>query len=131
MKPITICAVFGILLAAVLYTVAAFAERRAGLLKASHLALFWLGLVADIIATTLMSMISGGYKLNLHGILGVGAILVMMSHSIWATLVFARKHTVLMRQFHKFSITVWALWMVTLVTGFLLALPSVILRANG
>lgn len=131
MKPMTLAAVVGILLAAALYTTAAFAERRARILKASHLALFWAGFVVDVVATTLMTLISGGFSLNLHGVLGVGAILVMLAHSSWATVVLVRKQANLMRQFHTFSLAVWALWMVTLVTGFALALPRVIARGKA
>lgn len=130
-KPMTLAAVVGILLAAALYTTATFAERRARILKASHLRLFWSGFVVDVIATTLMTMISGGLSLNLHGVLGVGAILVMLGHSTWATVVLALKQAKLMRQFHTFSLAVWALWMITLVTGFALALPRVIARGKG
>ena len=131
MKPMTLAAVAGILLAAALYTTATFAERRARVLKASHLRLFWSGFVVDVIATTLMTMISGGFSLNLHGVLGVGAILVMLGHSTWATVVLALKQAKLMRQFHTFSLAVWALWMITLVTGFALALPRVIARSKN
>ncbi len=127
----TLAAVVGILLAAALYTTATFAERRARILKASHLRLFWSGFVVDVIATTLMTMISGGFSLNLHGVLGVGAILVMLGHSSWATVVLALKQAKLMRQFHTFSLAVWALWMITLVTGFALALPRVIAKGKG
>ncbi len=127
----TLAAVVGILLAAALYTTATFAERRARILKASHLRLFWSGFAVDVIATTLMTLISGGFSLNLHGVLGVGAIFVMLGHSTWATVVLALNQAKLIRQFHTFSLAVWALWMITLVTGFALALPRVIARGKG
>jgi uncharacterized repeat protein (TIGR03987 family) len=127
----TSSAVVGILLAAVLYTTASFAERRARVLKPSHLVLFWLGLSVYIVATTLMSLISGGFKFDLHGVLGVGAIVVMLAHSTWATIVLAFKQETLMRQFHSFSLAVWALWMVTLISGFALALPHVMARSKA
>lgn len=131
MKPITLAAVLGILLAAVLYTTAAFSERRARLLKPRHLGLFWAGLVVDTLATTLMGIIAGGFHLNLHGVLGVGAIVVMLGHTTWATVVLALKQDKLMHQFHTFSLAVWALWMVTLVSGFALALPRVMARSKA
>ena len=123
MKPMTMAAVVGILLAALFYTTATFAERRARVLKPSHLWLFWAGLVVDTIATTLMSIIAGGFHLNIHGVLGVGAIFVMLGHTTWATAVLTLKQDRLMHQFHTFSTAVWALWMITLVSGFALALP--------
>ncbi len=131
MKPITMAAVVGILLAAALYTTATFAERRARVLKPSHLKLFWAGLFVDTIATTLMTILSGGLHLNIHGVLGVGAIFVMLGHTTWATAVLTLKQDRLMHQFHTFSTAVWALWMITLVSGFALALPRMTARTRA
>lgn len=125
MSPVLTGAVVGILLAAALYSVAVFAERRAGVLRPWHLVVFWVGFAVDTTATTLMSMITGGITMDIHGILGVSAILIMLVHSVWATVVLVRKDEGAARQFHKFSLAVWVLWMVTLVTGFGLSLPKV------
>ena len=124
MPPIVIGAVVFILLAAITYTVAVFAELRSRTLKPWHLALFWLGLVFDTTGTTLMSRIAGGFELNIHGALGVLAIALMLIHATWATTVLLLKREDFMRNFHHFSLTVWALWMVSLVTGFALAIPA-------
>ena len=131
MKPITMAAVLGILLAAALYTTAAFSERRARLLKGGHLVLFWAGLVVDTVATALMTRIAGGLHADVHGLLGVGAILVMLGHTLWATAVLVLHREALRRQFHTFSLAVWGLWMVTLVSGFALALPRVVARSRA
>ncbi len=124
MSPLTIAAAVGILLAAAIYTVAVFAERRAGVLKPRHLALFWAGFVVDTTATTLMSVIAGGIERDLHGFLGFSAIAVMAAHTIWATIVLVRQHERWLARFHTLSLAVWALWMITLVTGFSQALPK-------
>ncbi len=124
MSPTLIGAVVSILTAATIYTIAVFAEFRARTLKPWHLALFWAGLVFDTIGTTLMSDIAGGFKLNIHGALGVLAIALMLIHATWATTVLLLKRETFMRNFHHFSLTVWALWMVSLVTGFALAIPA-------
>ena len=47
-----------ITLALVFYTIGVFGERRAGTLKKSHLALFWLGLICDTTGTTIMTTIA-------------------------------------------------------------------------
>ena len=47
-----------ITLALVFYTIGVFGERRAGTLKKSHLALFWLGLICDTTGTTIMTAIA-------------------------------------------------------------------------
>ncbi len=129
MSPIAIGAVVFILLAAVTYTIAVFAEFRARTLKPWHLALFWLGLVFDTTGTTLMSKIAGGFELNIHGALGVLAIALMLIHAGWATYVMLRGRDKWLHNFHHFSLTVWSLWMVALVTGFALAIPAMMAGA--
>lgn len=126
MSPTLIVAVVTILLAAVLYSVAVFAEHRSGVLKPWHVALFWAGLASDTLSTTLMSDLAGGFKFNIHGILGILAILLMIVHAVWATVAIMRADERVLRDFHKFSLAVWSLWMVTLVTGFALALRAMV-----
>jgi uncharacterized repeat protein (TIGR03987 family) len=121
MTPTLALASGSILLAAVLYTIAVFGERKAGTLNRKHLVLFWLGLVFDTTGTTLMSEIAGGWKWDLHGMVGVAAIVLMLVHAVWATIAYALKQESVLRNFHKFSIHVWALWMVALVSGFVMA----------
>jgi len=126
MSPTLIVAVVTILLAAGLYSVAVFAEHRSGVLKPWHVALFWAGLASDTLSTTLMSGLAGGFKLNIHGALGLLAILLMIIHAVWATIAIVRADERVLHDFHKFSLAVWALWMVTLVTGFGLAIPAML-----
>jgi uncharacterized repeat protein (TIGR03987 family) len=117
MSPTLIAAVVTILTAAVIYTIAVFAEQRSGVLKPWHLALFWLGLVFDTTGTTLMSDIAGGWKLNIHGALGVLAIVLMLIHAGWATIALVFKQEAVLSKFHTFSVHVWGLWMASLVSG--------------
>jgi uncharacterized repeat protein (TIGR03987 family) len=128
MSPTLIAAVVTILLAAAFYTFAVFAEHRAGILKRWHLALFWIGFVSDTTSTTLMSAVAGGWRPNLHGLLGVGSILLMLVHCIWATVAIVQDKKSVLERFHRFSLAVWALWMVTLVTGFGLAIPEILAK---
>jgi uncharacterized repeat protein (TIGR03987 family) len=131
MSPGLIFAVVTILTAAAIYTVAVFAEHRSGILKPWHLALFWLGFVFDTVSTTVMSELAGGFRFNLHGVLGVIAILLMFVHSTWATIALLMKREDVLRNFHRFSLTVWALWMVSLVTGFVIGIPDMLARAKS
>jgi len=71
-----------------------------------------------------MSQLAGGFELNIHGVLGVLAIVIMLVHAAWATTVLLLKRAQLMRNFHHFSLTAWTLWMISLVTGFAIAIPS-------
>jgi uncharacterized repeat protein (TIGR03987 family) len=118
--PKLIFAITSILLAAVLYTVAVFGERRMHVLKPWHLGLFWCGLVFDTTGTTLMSQIAGGWKWDVHGVTGVLAIALMLIHSVWATIVMVLRKERALHSFHRFSIHVWALWMAALISGFVM-----------
>lgn len=124
MSPTLTAAVVSILTAATIYTIAVFAEYRSHQLKTWHLALFWSGLVFDTIGTTLMGDIAGGFRLNIHGVLGILAIVLMLVHAGWATAVRLLKQERFLRNFHHFSLSVWTLWMTSLVTGFVLAIPT-------
>jgi uncharacterized repeat protein (TIGR03987 family) len=128
MSPTLIGAVVSILTAAVIYTIAVFSERSSGVLKPWHLALFWLGLVFDTIGTTLMSDIAGGFKFNIHGALGAAAIALMLLHAGWATIAIVFKQESVLNKFHTFSVHVWGLWMVSLVSGMVLAMSAVLAK---
>lgn len=129
MSPTLIAAVVTITAAAVFYTVAVFAERRAGVLVPWHLALFWTGFAFDVTGTTLMSAVAGGWKGDIHGWLGVSAIVVMLVHCVWATVAIVLKQESVLRRFHTFSLAVWALWMTSLLTGYALAVPRMLAKA--
>jgi uncharacterized repeat protein (TIGR03987 family) len=113
-----IIAMISILLAAVLYTIAVFSERSAGVLKPWHLALFWLGFIFDTTGTTLMAQIAGGWKPDVHGLIGALAIVLMLVHSSWASIALGLKQDRVLHSFHRYSLAVWALWMIALVSGF-------------
>lgn len=109
-------------LALILYTVAVWSERKQGVLKVWHLVLFASGLVFDSTGTYIMSVIAEnpGFSLNIHGILGALAIFLMLFHTAWAANVLWKKDEKLKKQFHKLSIGVWSIWLVSYVTGIIL-----------
>jgi uncharacterized repeat protein (TIGR03987 family) len=107
-----------ITLALILYSIGVFAERIAGRLKAWHLAFFWGGLVCDTIGTGIMMEYAGGLGWDVHSVTGVAAILLMVIHAIWATVVLVRKDERAITNFHKFSVVVWIIWLVPYLNGF-------------
>jgi uncharacterized repeat protein (TIGR03987 family) len=118
MSTTLILAIVFINLAMLLYTVGVWAERFQRILKWWHCILFWCGLVSDTIGTTEMSRISGSLiKFNFHGMTGMTAILLMMFHAVWATIVLIQRNENRMRVFHKFSIVVWAIWLIPMISG--------------
>lgn len=114
-------AVVAITAALVFYTLGVFGERRAGILKRRHLVLFWLGLACDSTGTALMSSIASsqlsGPATSLHAITGMLAIILMLFHAVWATVVLVRGDERARRSFHKLSICVWLVWLVPYCLG--------------
>ena len=55
--------------------------------------------------------------MSAHGITGTIAIILMLIHAVWATAVLARRDDRAMRNFHRFSIAVWVIWLVPFVLG--------------
>lgn len=107
-----------IVLALILYTVGVWAERIQRRLKWWHTVLFWTGFTADTIGTTAMSILSGSlFAITFHGITGNIAIGLMMFHAIWATVVLTRKNEKMILNFHRFSIIVWAIWLIPMISG--------------
>ena len=121
-----------ITLALVLYTIGVFAERRSGTLKASHLVFFYLGLACDTAGTAVMSVIARGGSVNTaHAATGALAIILMVVHAAWATVVLARKNREAMARFHRFSVAVWTIWLIPYLCGLLMGVPAIDLSPNA
>ncbi len=84
-------AVIVINLALLFYSIGVWSERLQGRLKIWHTAFFWLGLVCDTWGTGMMFDFVGGMSYDIHGISGLLAIILMLIHAIWATLVLVQK----------------------------------------
>ena len=111
-----------ITLALIFYSVGVWSERIAGRLKGWHLIFFWGGFVFDTTGTGIMLEMAGGIKFDLHGLSGLIAILLMLIHSIWATIVLLRNDERMIFNFHKFSLVVWLIWLVPYFSGILLSM---------
>lgn len=126
MKKILIVAIITITLALIFYTVGVWSEHKSKILKKRHLVLFWLGLCMDTTGTLLMgqlaekSIFSG--ELSLHGITGALAIVLMIIHAVWATVVLIKNNENSAKNFHKFSIAVWAIWLIPYVLGMIIGM---------
>ena len=78
-------------LALAFYTTGVWSERLSGRLKAWPLIYFWGGLVFDTAGTGLMFEMVGRVGTDIPSLTGVIAILFMLVHAIWATVVLIRK----------------------------------------
>jgi len=118
MLTVAILFIFG---ACILYTLGVWAEKFQRRLKSWHVIVFWSGFFCDTIGTGAMGMISGSLiKFNFHGMTGLTAILLMLFHASWATIVILRKNDMLILHFHKFSLVVWIIWLIPMITGIIL-----------
>ncbi len=99
-------------LALLFYSLGVWSERIQGRLKPWHLVFFWFGLVFDTWGTGLMIDMAGGLTFDIHGVTGVIAIVLMMIHALWASLVLIRRDEKAIRSFHKFSLAVWFIWLI-------------------
>lgn len=116
-------AIVTITLALVFYTIGVWSENRQGELRLWHIIVFYIGLIFDTTGTTLMSKISqGGFQLNIHGITGMFAIILMLVHAIWATIVLVKNNEEAKQKFHKFSIIVWGIWLVPFISGMIMGM---------
>ena len=113
-----------ITLALVFYSIGVWSERIAGRLKGWHLIFFWGGLTFDTIGTGMMMDMAGGIKPDIHSVTGVLAILLMVVHAVWATAVLVRKDERAIVNFHRFSVLVWAIWLIPYFTGFFVSMAA-------
>ena len=91
------------------------------ILKWWHLIFFWSGLICDTVGTAAMGVIAGSmFTLTFHGITGKIAILLMLFHAVWATIVLVRKDEKLILKFHRFSLFVWIIWLIPMLSGMIL-----------
>ena len=107
--------------ACIFYTVGVWAEKISKRLKTWHAVVFWLGLICDTFGTGAMGKLAGSLiQFNIHGLTGMLAIILMLFHAIWATSVIIRKDEKTILQFHKFSIVVWIIWLIPMLSGMIL-----------
>jgi uncharacterized repeat protein (TIGR03987 family) len=114
-------AVVFINLALVLYTIGVWGEKIVGRLKHWQLIFFWAGFIFDTTGTTLMGEIAGKINFDLHGLTGVAAIVLMALHAVWATFVLVKNHEAAIRNFHRFSLVVWFIWLIPFFSGMIMA----------
>lgn len=121
-----ILAIITITAALIFYTIGVFSERKSSSLKKQHVILFWIGLVFDTTGTSIMSSMSssGAGLLSPHGITGALAIVLMLFHALWATLVLHKRDEEKMQRFHKFSIIVWLIWLIPYILGMFIGMQG-------
>ena len=117
-------------LAFVFYTTGVWSERIQRDLRGWHVVLFWLGLASDGYATSLMrELVATGERAGfVHTVTGVAAFGLMAVHAAWATWVLFRGRREARAGFHRYSIVVWAIWLVPYFGGMVAGMAR---GANG
>ncbi len=113
-----------ITLALIFYSLGVWAERLARYLKQWHLVAFWMGFSFDISGTYAMHRLAKGPFdiLAPHTLTGQIALWLMLAHAIWATVVVRRGSETARRNFHRYSLLVWVVWLVPYIGGMMLAM---------
>ncbi len=121
-----------ITLALVFYTIGVWSERIQGELKWWQVGAFALGFAADTSGTLLMSAIARSdapsgldgspILAQLMAVSGAVALVLMGLHLAWAVVVMIRNKPAEKASFHKFSLVVWAIWLVPYFTGAIAAM---------
>jgi uncharacterized repeat protein (TIGR03987 family) len=124
-------AIVFITLALIFYTIGVWAEKLKGILKTWHVIIFWFGFISDTIGTSIMGSIARTSEdvekvvqsgMNFHAITGVLAIVLMLFHATWATIVMLKKNEKMKKTFHKFSLLVWVIWLVPYISGMVMGM---------
>ena len=110
--------------ALVFYSIGVWGERISGRLKWWHFVFFVLGLICDTVGTGMMFEMVGGMTYDVHGITGVIAIVLMFIHAVWALIVLLRKDEEQIKNFHKFSLFVWLVWLIPYFSPMFLAMAG-------
>jgi uncharacterized repeat protein (TIGR03987 family) len=118
-------AIITITFALVFYTIGVWSEKIQSELKKWHLAVFYLGLVFDTLGTTIMSKIAGeGFRFNFHSLTGLLAIILMLLHALWATVVLIKNDKKAKANFHRLSIVVWIIWLIPFISGMIFGMAK-------
>ena len=105
-------------IALVFYSVSVWAGWFSKHLKLWHINVFLIGLFTDYLATVLTYIAIGGIVFTWHAILGFISIALMTVHVVWAIIAYLTKRGQLIANFHRISVIVWSIWLVSYVSGF-------------
>lgn len=108
----------------VFYTIGVWGERLQKKLRAWHLVFFVAGLFSDAVGTGLMEHIAQLTHIqdNLHTITGLIALFLMFVHALWAIWTYFRGTEKAKRNFNRFSLIVWFIWLIPYVLGIYLGM---------
>lgn len=121
-----IAAIVIITMALIFYSVGVWSEKIQQGLRFWHVIAFGLGLVCDFVGTAFMAELVRltGQDNRLHAVLGSIAVFLMAIHAAWAFWTFRRGSEKAKRNFSRFSIIVWSIWLIPYFIGVYLGMTS-------
>lgn len=121
-----IAAIVIISMALIFYSVGVWGERIQRGLRGWHVMAFGLGLVCDFVGTAFMAELVRltGQDNRLHAVLGSIAVFLMAIHAVWAYWTFRKGSAKAKRNFSRFSIVVWCIWLIPYFIGVYLGMKA-------
>ena len=121
-----IAAIVIISMALIFYSVGVWSERIQKGLKWWHVMAFGLGLLCDFVGTAFMAELVRltGQDNRLHAVLGSIAVFLMAIHAVWAYWTFRKGSAKAKRNFSRFSIVVWCIWLIPYFIGVYLGMSA-------
>ncbi len=113
-----------ITLALLFYSVGVWSERIAHYLKLWHVIAFWTGFLFDVSGTMVMHRLAKGpFDLRApHTLTGQIALWLMLAHALWATRVVRQGTEAIRKDFHRYSLVVWLVWLVPYFGGMVIGM---------
>ena len=121
-----LAAIVIISMALIFYSVGVWSERIQGRLKGWHVTAFGLGLVCDFVGTAFMAELVRltGQDNRLHAVVGSIAVFLMAIHALWAFWTFRKGSARAKRNFSRFSVIVWWVWLIPYFIGVYLGMTA-------
>ncbi|MGH4118473.1 HsmA family protein [Clostridium sp.] len=105
-------------LAFIIYTISILNEFKQKTLLRWHTIMFCIGFIFDLASTIIMYNLSGSKNtINLHGILGYIALVLMLINAICSIIILNKKNKNLLSQFYKYSSFAWIIWVISFILG--------------
>ena len=126
MKPIILISVISITTALILYTIAIWRNWHMKLLTTAHIAMLWIALAADVLATQMMGLsIEGEIVWDFHTISGYAGLALMAVLTAVGTWAKWSNRSAVLTSFHRFAIPIWIVWVASYVTGVVIGIQRV------
>jgi TIGR03987 family protein len=118
-----IYAIAAFTLALVFYTIGIWAQKQNGSLQAWHVIVLWIGFIFDFSGTARMVGLSKApLDINFHSVIGYLAITLMLLLAVLATCTLLKGSEIQKRDFYRFSIAVWIIWILSYLSGIIVGM---------